>query len=257
MRRVDLAAVKWAMSIVWSRSTPVAEQDNAIVPVADFMNMQKPETVSHPMVRLDIKASGVSFLANKDIESGEEILAPHGILRPIPNAELLADYGIVWDANFYDGVPFKAEVAAADPLKEQKTRLRSVWQCHRPVIPLFHARVPDELICFARVLNANAKELKAAIADPDSFNGKLLSTRSEKAAYKWIRKEARRMLHNYPTTVEFDRAVLASEQNANVRNAIAIRLREKEILHSLVDWAQSERSKIDPKKAPVPLKDEL
>jgi hypothetical protein len=258
MKHVTLDELKWALSTVWSRNFGVAEKEFAIVPVGDFMNMQRPEGVTHPMVRADTKNRIVSYVANRDIEAGEEIYAPYGVLRPIPNTELLSDFGFIWDVNFYDGVPMKAEVAPADPLKEQKSRLRSIWQCHRPIIPLYFARVPDELICFARVLNANANELKDAIANPNAFNNKALSPRDEKAAYKWIKKEAQRMLRTYPTTLEFDQQALTEETNIRVKNAISIRKREKEILHWLIDWANTERAKLGgSKKEKSTEKDEL
>jgi len=113
------ATLRWALSIVRSRSFMLDENDDspvlrrAIVPVADLFNHQPEgplmwasmdEELTNPwqVLRGDDGMLYVDICAHRDYTKGEEVLLPYGLET---SADLLCSHGIVLAENAADYVP--------------------------------------------------------------------------------------------------------------------------------------------------------
>jgi len=113
------ATLRWALSIVRSRSFMFDENDDspvvrrAIVPVADLFNHQPEgpllwasmdEELTNPwqVLRGDDGMMYVDICAHRDYSVGEEVLLPYGLET---SADLLCSHGIVLKENAADYVP--------------------------------------------------------------------------------------------------------------------------------------------------------
>jgi len=150
----------WALSIVWSRGFSLTESSGGFVPLADFFNSPAPNDERFHFVRIERSDTHFTYIANVDIDKGVQILTPYGVEKKFSNAQLLMDYGFVFDDNPNDIVLMKFELDELDPLYNKKVKLLDDIGITDNLIPVRIGEYPRELIMSMRVKYLNKEEMK-------------------------------------------------------------------------------------------------
>lgn len=118
MQKVTLDEWQWALSVIWSRAFSLGNKGGALIPLADMFNMASPadEAKLTPLAQDKLENGGVGFYAATDISKGSQIFVQYGGGNPLPNAQLLLDYGFIFDTSPYDVAILRLSLSENDPL---------------------------------------------------------------------------------------------------------------------------------------------
>ncbi len=243
----------WALSTVWSRSHTVdlgGGAQGALLPLIDLFNAD----VRTPNVRgTTLESDRLVLRAAQLIGSNEEARVPYGSHRPLPNAQLLMEYGFCVQGNPNDDVALPLALpqhVASDASRINALRtaglLHAVPRLSASAAPL----LPPEVYAFARIATvqpaaAAAGELEAAISDMNGFLGR---ARECVACIDWILGTLLARVSEYETTLAEDEELLRAASGEPGDGALAgrsftdskicailVRSSEKRILHGHAD----------------------
>eukprot|EP01094_Clydonella_sp_ATCC50884_P020862 TRINITY_DN4435_c0_g1_i1.p1 TRINITY_DN4435_c0_g1~~TRINITY_DN4435_c0_g1_i1.p1 ORF type:complete len:519 (+),score=172.02 TRINITY_DN4435_c0_g1_i1:111-1667(+) len=167
----------WALSVLWSRcfSMHINGMDQgALVPLADMMNSAPVHLEEeHQQVEVKRDRNGLTLVAKKTIEAGEEILVPYKKEKQRSNAEILFDYGYVQEDN-----PFKSMLVVVpemEALSEKRKRLfQELLLASREVthVRLEAGKPPIELMWLAQIVHMTEGEVARELRSLKGKNGK-------------------------------------------------------------------------------------
>lgn len=230
LSNVTLNEFKWALSIGWSRSFKLAQPyRSGFVPFGDMFNMLAPNQT--PMVKQKFVDGTFVFEAIRDIAVHEQIFTTYS--KGLSNAQLLMDYGFMFKDNPFDFVLIESPLHPNVKSFNEKLQLATAAQCDESQIFLSIERGIEKLICATQITYMTSKDLgnpsiRQTISSSSSVS--LLTTKSQKTLSK-VAEILVDKYESYGTTIEDDFLQLKTEaMNANVRAAMELRIKEKDIL---------------------------
>lgn len=210
--------------------------DVAMVPMADILNARYQTENAKLFYEKDV----LKMVSTRPIKSGEQIWNTYGDL---PNAELLRRYGHVdilplpsgGSGNPADVVEIKADLIVSvissflEAVKGDQAKERIDWWLEaggEDIFVLDHDfEVPPAMISFTKLLLLSEKEWEKARKKSTPPKPKL-----EGALYDILISTIERRFADYPTTLETDRACPTGSLPLNKRQALIVRIGEKDIL---------------------------
>jgi len=244
----------WAVGVFLSRaftSDPAVGSDVVIIPVEDMFAHLDPVAVeSH--VRVRIGSNGVEFVSNTDIPKGSLIERMVKASRGMSNAQLLFQYGFVFDYNPQDFVivnsPFHPQLPKSSIMKQILQKAR----CDTEEFQVFQHASIDDILCVARVVSMSEDDLVDPEKVASASGRRAVSEAVERRALSATKGLAAKHLSFFSTTLELDNSILEADKKGikpltpNERRAITIRRTEKAIWSDILRQASLLEANIKP-----------
>ncbi|KAF5355520.1 hypothetical protein D9758_006380 [Tetrapyrgos nigripes] len=221
------------------------EVDVSMVPVADLLNAR----YGTENAKLFYEPTELKMLTTKPVKAGEQIWNTYGDL---PNAKLLRRYGHVdvlelpggGKGNPGDVVELRADlVVSALPPTIPKSKVQEIidWYLEEggDDVLVFEAdmELPSQLLTLIRLFLLSPEELKKV-----QDKGKLPKNKVDAPLLDIVIRALQMRMQEYPTSIEDDETLLTGDLSLKKRNAIFVRLGEKNILRGALQNAEAIRS---------------
>jgi len=231
----ELAAFRWALCAVWSRSFHVAAEPGAplvrvLAPIADLPNHAHPHA---PTAERD-KAGTLVLRAARALDAGEAVELDYG---GRPNAELLTTHGFALADAPHEEVELELAPAEGDALGALKARILREGNITAPyALSLRALRTDSDLVLALRILSATAAELPHYAR---AFHGEPLSDDGEARWRELLRARVEGLLAaaESATTAAADEALMEAlpERKGRAWAALATRHGEKRLLRDALE----------------------
>jgi len=220
----------WCRTIVGSRNftiTIAGGKRTSMVPQADMLNHYRPRETSWTYEN-DIDCFTITSL--KPLKKGQQVMDSYGKKC---NSKFLLHYGFAVERNreangvCLNKLTVQLDISDSDALMRRKLPMIPRAKKFR-ISSSYQAKETREALDYARVAVANEDELRGMTK---SHTG-VVSLRNEVASLGLIAKAMEARLEAYPTTLEQDNALMASNTLtpfSNRRNALIVMIGEKEI----------------------------
>jgi len=198
-----------------------------MVPFADILNAKS----GCNNARLFYEKDVLNMTATQTIKKGEQIFNTYA--EP-PNSDLLRRYGHVDEPNDHDVVELSADLVAdvvctlvqgVESMKAQKVD----WALEQGIDDVFSLSrtdlVPDELLSYI-LLFASSK----ADFDQIVLQDEIPKPQRDALTMKVLKKILEQRLAQYPTSTEDDIELLKQSLSYNHRNALIVRMGEKQLI---------------------------
>ncbi|KAK4886511.1 hypothetical protein RN001_002782 [Aquatica leii] len=234
---------RWAVSTVMTRQNTIPTDDgtkliSALIPLWDLCN----HTNGNISTDYNPNFNRSECLALRDFKAGEQIFIFYG---PRSNAELFIHNGFVCEDNIHDGFWLKLGVSKSDPLKCKKEEL--LKKLSLPDHGEFLLRnttppVDGQLLAFLRIFNMDTDQLSHWIdqAKPENLQNLecAFDTFFEQKYWGFLLTRLKLILATYKSSIEVDEKLLTNEISPNKSLAIKMRISEKRILESVINYAE-------------------
>lgn len=231
IKNVTLDEFKWAISICWSRSFKLPSPYNSgFVPFADLFNMLHPS--SRKMIRQKFENGNFNYIALRDIEKGEQIYSFYST-KGLSNEQILMDYGFVFDDNPMDFVPIGSPINEDIEFAREKLFIAEHAGCDDYEFFITKYSGVEKYLCALQISMLTEEDLlnediQKVLVQSDKLS--LLSKYSNRVLKKAF-ETFKSLYTSYGTTFEEDEKILQDPNlSLNKRNAIKVRLSEKDIL---------------------------
>ena len=248
-----LEEFKWARMMVASRNFGVtigSQKTDALVPYADMLNHKRPRETRWTF---DNAQESFTITSVGDIGIGAEVMDSYGKKC---NSRFLLNYGFAVednrdpDGHNHNEVRFLLELERTDPLFSQKIAVSggdSAWSAR---VSMQHSDANSkECWSYLRFICAAGVEIMSLpdVSEDDGVDLQTqpiepLSCATEKKVLRLLRAKSEELLGTYATTLAEDVVALQGDRYApfsNARNAVVLRKGEKEVLHFLIDLADT------------------
>ena len=221
-------AFKWAVSTVGARSFTLNLADGpliAMIPGLDAFNYG--DVASE--FKFNNETNAFEVRAGADIEKDDQILVNTGRKY---NLDLLLSNGYIHDSESMDVVLMSTRMDEKDKDRELKLAiLASKKLAADGFFYLTRDKVSEALLTSLRIQLAEGEDLVVLARNTTSGP---ISLKNELQVYRTILAACETMFREYQTTVDEDRAKLKKNLPQSTRNAIRLRLGEKEVLQATV-----------------------
>lgn len=232
---------------VWARMVVITRifgfyikerKTDGLVAMADMLNHKFPQDKDVKWA-FDDESNGFIMTSIKTIQPGNQVFDSYG--RKC-NHRFFVNYGFSLEENEDNEVILRVQVKRDDPLYSTKISLLhsaghgSVKEFQIPASTKHEKS--RELFSYVRIANSSGTELMVIPTGDDLKLETLppLGIETEKQVLKDIKKAASDCLARFPTTLEMDNHILASEKlTFNIRNAILMRRGEKQVCHYYIE----------------------
>jgi hypothetical protein len=217
----------WARTAITTRcfGTTIDGQDEvAMLPLLDMFNHDR-----HANTRWGPHLTGMAMTAKRAFKPGEQVCGTYGEKN---TTRYFASYGFVTDDRETDDCSVTVHLDYNDPLYNNKFRL--LGECRFAEFAL--------RACYDKTLK-NCLAYLRFIAQERLTNNetapRFISVDNEIAALQGLIKGANKSLARYDTSLEEDQQLLEGKpiEDNRIRHCIALRSREKIVLHHLIAFA--------------------
>jgi len=239
---------RWAVSTVMTRQNLIPSKDgtsqmNALIPLWDFCNHQEGEFSTD----FDGESQRSVCQANRDFGAGEQVFIFYGQRTC---AEQFIHNGFVDINNSYDAFPLKIGLSKSDPLacdREALLRKLNIIAEEKLSGPLTFQLsvgtqpVDGKLLAFLRLFSMTKDSLQYWLQSENRSNlmheecG--IDTEVENKSWSFLKARSQLLLNMYPTTKDEDSKLLESDLSQHHRTCVLLRLAEKRILLSTIEYA--------------------
>lgn len=234
----------WVVSCVMSRQNQIPSNSGqaaalALIPLWDMCNHSDGQITTD----FDLENRRCICYASKKTEAGAQFTIFYG---PRPNSDLLLHQGFVYPENSQDSLKIKLGLSSGEEASTKSLRSQLLGKVGLPISGqycILKKANPfgPELVMFGRLFTADHAQLQEyATFDEATLCAKLSADSMTKADLKFLdflTKRCQLLLNSYKTTLEEDTLLLKGELQQCTREAVKLRMCEKQILQHAIEYA--------------------